>query len=339
MKQPTSARRTSRKSSAEKGKRTSRENTNSRYRGGLSARRVRRRAHPVDLYMQRLKPGSHRTMMSSLRSVVSYLTRQKRADVYSFQWHRMSYRRAMKVYAHWSEHYAPSTARKVLAGLKGVLRECWRLGMMKKETLERLTDLPGISGDRTAAGRRVSHEEMASLVDACRDGTPLGVRDAAIVALLYVGGLRRSELVTLDMVQLDLQRGTVRVIGKRNRERVVPLNADAVDFLEEWVETRGDTPGPLFLPAGRNGWMSRPMSPAAVWKMLQVRAAAAEIDQVSPHDLRRTCCSDLLEAGEDLSTAQRYLGHRDISTTAIYDRRGDETLRRAGRALRIGRKR
>jgi integrase/recombinase XerC len=149
-------------------------------------------------------------------------------------------------------------------------------------------------------------------------------RDRAVVELLYATGLRVSELAGLDVDDLDRDERTVRVLGKGRKERIVPYGAHAAHALDAWLARRGGGPGPLFL--NRRG---RRLGVRSVHALVRERARAAGITRrVSPHTLRHTFATHLLDAGADLRLIQDLLGHSRLSTTQRYTHVGTEQLMR-----------
>jgi site-specific recombinase XerD len=138
-------------------------------------------------------------MRQSLDAIAHLLTGGL-ADSMSVDWSRVRYQHSQAVRARLAETYAPATANKMLAALRGVLREAWRLGDMTADDFQRASDLATVRGETLPAGRALGAGELAALMGACaKDAGPAGARDAALLALLYGGGLRRSEAVALDV--------------------------------------------------------------------------------------------------------------------------------------------
>jgi integrase/recombinase XerC len=147
-------------------------------------------------------------------------------------------------------------------------------------------------------------------------------RDTAILELLYASGLRVSELTGLDLDDVDTSERTVRVLGKGRKERVVPFGSKAARALGAWLAIRGDRRGPLFF-AARGGRMN----PRAVYGLVRGSARRAGITRkVSPHTLRHSFATHLLDGGADLRVIQELLGHSRLSTTQRYTHVGAEQL-------------
>ena len=164
----------------------------------------------------------------------------------------------------------------------------------------------------------LSREEVTRLLDAPDTATPLGYRDRTMLELLYAAGLRVSELVGLVLTDYDAQAGLLRVFGKGSKERLIPIHTLAQDFLSTYVQTiRG-----AFHPKEQCIFLNRSgkgLTRQAVWKNIKRHALAAGVSRhISPHSLRHSFATHLLEGGADLRTVQTLLGHADISATEIY---------------------
>jgi site-specific recombinase XerD len=156
-----------------------------------------------------------------------------------------------------------------------------------------------------------------------------------LLAILRGAGLRRAEVVKLELRDLEPAPGALTVRqGKGDKDRLVYLSDGALSFVNPWLKERGDEPGAILCPIRKGGEIEyRAMSAQSVLLILQKRADEAGIDAFSPHDFRRTFCSDLLDAGVDIVTVQKLAGHASPVTTAKYDRRGEETKRKAVQKL------
>jgi len=150
---------------------------------------------------------------------------------------------------------APATIRLYLAALRGVLRECWRLGHTDAETYRRAADIAPVRGETAPRGRALSADEIRALFAVCRrDATPAGRRDAALLAVLYGAGLRRSEASGLDIRDYTVATGALQVRhGKGDKARLVYLAGAGAAALADWLALRGTRPGPLFLRLDNQG--------------------------------------------------------------------------------------
>lgn len=162
--------------------------------------------------------------------------------------------------------------------------------------------------------------EVEALLAAPDTQTPLGMRDRTMLEVLYASGLRVSELVNLTVMQLNLQQGVIRVTGKGNKERLVPLGDEAMNWLQRYIQDvrlallNGQTRDALFVTQRREA-----MTRQAFWYMIKRHAQSAGIEKaLSPHTLRHAFATHLLNHGADLRVVQMLLGHSDLSTTQIY---------------------
>jgi len=280
--------------------------------------------------------------MRAALDAIARLLVDDRCDALSVDWSQLRYRHTTAVRALLADgRYAPSTANRHLAALRGVLKECWRLGYVSAEDFQRASDLEPLRGSRLPRGRALQPGEIRSLFAACeeseKDKKPaMAARDAAILALLYGSGLRRAEAVGLVFADFDHEAGTLKVRGKGNKERLAHLGDASQAALDAWLFVRGLWAGPLFVAINKGGRLGRVgMSGQAMLYITRQRTLQASVAAFSPHDLRRTFIGDLLDAGADLSTVQQLAGHAQIQTTARYDRRGEATKKRAAKLLHV----
>jgi site-specific recombinase XerD len=177
-----------------------------------------------------------------------------------------------------------------------------------------------------------------ALMAVCSRGiSPSGARDVALIAVLYGAGLRRSEAVALDLGDYNGETGELVIRrGKGRKDRLTYATNGAADALADWTAVRGTELGPLFCHINKSGRVAlRRITDQAVLHILAKRAAEAGVAAFSPHDLRRSFISDLLDAGADISLAQHLAGHASVVTTARYDRRGEMAKRKAAGLLHV----
>jgi integrase/recombinase XerD len=171
----------------------------------------------------------------------------------------------------------------------------------------------------------LNREQIEKLILAPDCTKPGGLRDRAMLELLYATGIRVSELIQLRSSNLDTRLGAVRVTGKGNKQRIIPVHAAALKSIEDYVERgrplllKGKTSPWLFVTARGGTRQGQPMTRQAFWSSIKLNGKKAGIfHNLSPHVLRHTFATHLLEGGADLRSVQTMLGHADLSTTEIY---------------------
>lgn len=210
---------------------------------------------------------------------------------------------------------ARSTAR-LLSGLRGFYRFLVREGLVAIDpTLQ--VDLPRLGRPLPKA---MSEADVEALLAAPDLGDPLGLRDRAMLEVLYACGLRITELISLTLEQVNLRQGVLRTFGKGSKERLVPLGEEANHWLERYLrdarrELLGAKIGDVVFLSQRGDQMTR----QTFWYRIKLHAKVAGITaSISPHTLRHAFATHLLNHGADLRTVQMLLGHSDLSTTQIY---------------------
>jgi integrase/recombinase XerD len=215
---------------------------------------------------------------------------------------------------------APATLLRRLSSLRAFYRFLILRGYLEHDpcnTLEKLRSPRKLPATLT-------FEEVAALLSQPEKDTPRGLRDKAMLELLYASGLRVSELVNLKRGEVNFELGLVRCVGKGSKQRMVPVGQVALNALQQYLTTREDDNPALFL--SRRG----PMTRITFWKNLQRYARRAGITgPISPHTLRHSFATHLLEGGADLRAIQEMLGHASIATTQIYTHVSSDLLREA----------
>ena len=291
---------------------------------------------PLVAYLGGLAPGASRGSMRSTLNQVAKLAGFDSAD--SLPWHAMRSAHTGALRSLLADRYSPAGANKSLAAVRGVLKAAWRLNMIETDEYLRAIDLDRVRGSSLPAGRALDRGEATALFAACaNDNAPAGARDAAAFALMYGAGLRRAEAAALQVSDYDAATGELRVRGKGNKERIVYANNGGADALTVWLAYRGDHAGALLQPVRKDGDIDRSkgITSQALLYRLKLRARQAQIKECSPHDLRRSFVSELLDAGADISAVQRLAGHSSTDTTARYDRRGERAARKASDMLHV----
>ncbi|HTY02236.1 MAG TPA: site-specific tyrosine recombinase XerD [Rhodocyclaceae bacterium] len=183
--------------------------------------------------------------------------------------------------------------------------------------------------------KTLSEKQVETLLAAPDVATPRGLRDRALLEVVYATGLRVSELIGLKMFELSLADGVVRVLGKGSKERLVPLGEVAVDWLQRWLAEgrpellKGTNSDYVFVTARKSAPMTRQMA----WTLIKRYAVTAGIprERISPHVMRHAFATHLLNHGADLRVVQMLLGHADISTTQVYTHVARERLKQLHR--------
>ncbi|GAA4228280.1 integrase [Streptosporangium album] len=293
---------------------------------------------PYRVYLDSLSSAeSRRTMRGCLDRLAALVSGDEVTSGAGRPWHLLRYEHTVRIRALMTERgWSPAYVNKHLVALRRVLREAWRLGQMTAEEYQRAADLPTVEHTRLPTGQHVPPEVVGAALAACDgDDSPAGVRDAALLAVLYSTGCRRAEIAGMTLADYDPGARSLRVRGKRDKERMVYLTPEAVGRLERWLAVRGRPAGALFSPIGRYGRLRvrdggpSPMTGQAIADILARRLAEAGAMPRTPHDFRRTFIGELLDAGVDLATAQALVGHSSPATTARYDRRPERRRREA----------
>jgi integrase/recombinase XerD len=260
-----------------------------------------------------------------------------------------AYRRDLTLYAHWladrtGRAIASSTESDLLAYIAHrhagsrattanrrltVFKRFFRWALRERLVAEDATLRLGHARQPLRVPQVLSEAQVEALLGAPDVATPLGLRDRAMLELLYASGLRVSELVTIATVRVDLRGGVLRVVGKGSKERLVPFGAEAQDWITRYLADArnailaGQQSDALFVTA-RGAAMTRQM----FWALVKRHTATAGITApLSPHTLRHAFATHLLNHGADLRAVQLLLGHADISTTTIYTHVARERLR------------
>ena len=213
--------------------------------------------------------------------------------------------------------YSPRSNARLLSALRAFFAHALRRGARKDDPTA-LLEPPKLPRSLPKALAESQIDAMLATPDVA---TPLGLRDRAMLELMYAAGLRVSELVGLPATAVNLRQGVLRVTGKGSKERLVPLGEESQHWLERYLaESRPQLAGKQSLPALFLGTRGQAPSRQQFWNLVKRYAAAAGIDpdKVSPHGLRHSFATHLLNHGADLRALQMLLGHSSLSTTQIY---------------------
>lgn len=303
--------------------------------------------NPYDVYLDSLgSQDSRRTTAACLDNIARLIALEHGVELLEppgryLTWGELRYEHTMKIRSTLIQHrvikndrpqpLAPAYINKHLAALRKVLEHAWMLGLMHAEDYQRARSIKGVEGARLSHGRNIAVTEMAALLKVCvEDDSPAGIRDAALIALLQSTGGRRAEVAGALIDEYDPGSRTLRIIGKRNKEREVDLHEQAAVYLGRWIVKLGASTGPIFRPIDKWGNIKRDgMTPGAILRIVNKRRKQAGLPPMTPHDFRKTFIGALLDEGVDLSTAQKIAGHESPTTTARYDLRPRRTRKEA----------
>jgi site-specific recombinase XerD len=195
--------------------------------------------NPAAVYLAGLASTGCRSMKQSLDLVARLLT-NGRDNAFSFQWAGLRFQHTSAIRSKLMlAKYKPATANRILSAIRSTLKAAWRLGMMTAEDYYRARDVQSITGEPLPTGRGLQFGELAALLTVCaNDPTPAGARDTAIIALMYAAGLRREEVVNLDVESYTQETGRLVIFGKRSKERIGYLTNGAADAMADWLLIR-----------------------------------------------------------------------------------------------------
>lgn len=219
----------------------------------------------------------------------------------------------------------PRSSARQLSCFRQFYQYCLRQGLLKQDPCSRI-EAPKLG---RSLPKSLTESEVTRLLEAPSVGDAEGFRDRVMLEVLYATGLRVSELVGLQLVQINLNQGVIRIVGKGNKERLVPLGEEAIDWLQKFLRggrqaLLGEQRSGALFPTRRGDSMTR----QAFWYRIKKHAQAAGIVKtLSPHTLRHAFATHLLDHGADLRVVQMLLGHSDLSTTQIYTHVARERLR------------
>lgn len=272
--------------------------------------------------------GSHRTARETLNRIAKIFSDGEK-DMTTFDWGSLRYADTMSFRSYLIQHYQPASINKQLSILRGVLKIAWRLGQMTADEYQHAIDIKNVHRTNTVPGRMLEEDEIKALFRTCDEPSLLNIRDKALLSVMLNTGIRRSELIMVDMGDFDPDAGIIMIRhGKQHQIRETYLPASAVKAVSTWIEMAAkqikiSETMPLFLPLKKNGKLTvRRMTSQAFYLIIRQRSIDAGIDEISPHDFRRTLISTLLEKGADISIVSTLVGHSKVERTAAYDRRG-----------------
>lgn len=292
--------------------------------------------HPVTRYLLGYKsPNSRRTMRCNLNLAVRSF--YSRYDILTFPWEKLDDVTVNLMLNRVRINHEPDTVSAVRTALLGITKILWIDGLISERQYCAIKNVRPDVGWHRPRGRMVERGELKQIFDSLKESdSPQAARDACMIAFMTECGLRRAETAALRYENIDLDEQSFTIIGKRDKERICYIPPGAMRSLERYLTYRGDEPGPLFCSINRFGDLSfKGMTPQAVYFIVKRLKERLQLEDFSPHDLRRTFATVLLEQGEDLITVRDMMGHASVSTTQRYDKRGEKQKKRAALTLRL----
>jgi site-specific recombinase XerD len=294
------------------------------------------RVSPALAFLATLSESSRYNVSSFLRNITRQL--HNTDDFINFPWQqlRRHHVQAIMQTLH-KQNKKPTTINGYLSAIKGVMRESWMMQLITSETWTAIKEVKSFKGSRVVAGRSLSRQEIDRLLEI--NGTPKGLRDRAIFALLIGTGLRRAEIINLNYEDIDFEQSTAIAMTKGNLQQVKHMPTFTHIYLKDWLEVRGTARGALFYRFYRSNidntasMSAKRMTPQAIYHILTTTAQKIGLEFMTPHDLRRTFATALLESGEDLLTVRDAMGHTSVVTTQRYDKRGEEKVKKAAKSM------
>lgn len=224
--------------------------------------------------------------------------------------------------------YSPSSIMRIFSAVRGFFKYLLREEIIKKDPVKGVL-LPRVQKNLP---KPLTFEEVEKLLSAPDTSTPLGLRDSAMLEMMYAAGLRVSELISLKTENLNLAYGYVRIRGKGRKERLVPIGEVAIERVREYIENaRGILLGKKkeseYLFLNRRG---NRMTRQRFWEIIKeyAKKCGIPLEKISPHVIRHSFATHLLERGADIVSVQNLLGHSSLTTTQIYTLVNKERLKR-----------
>lgn len=265
--------------------------------------------------------AAHKDVLEQFRDWARFRAKEAEPDELSAK-HLLEYVNYLRD----ERHNGPASVNRTVTILRTFFRAMVAMAHLTPDA-NPMAHFPRIKAAPSKLPVFLSEDEVRKLIAQPRTTTVLGLRDRALLALLYGTGIRANEAATMRECDVDLRDNVVRVVGKGGRQRAVPLNAEVARTLAQYREARGRTlPDALFFRSRRGGGTSRHV----IYERVRTHAQKARLElKMSPHKLRHTFATHLVKRGVQLITIRDLLGHRTISSTQVYLHTTAEDLRQA----------
>jgi integrase/recombinase XerD len=293
-------------------------------RRGRNRLRVIDPQSPAHLYLKRLSKTSKATMERALDAIAKHIGEADHNLAIKYMddvpWCKIERQHVHDILSILQDNQiSPATQALYLCAIKGVMEEAWLNKMIDPDQYHRIAKVKKPKGSRIPKGEAIDLQVIHKALDACNDESHSGARDKAILAILLGAGLRRTECATLILDNIKFSKHEVHVTGKGNKERIVHIEAEALKYINAWLEQRGEHPGPLFNPIRKNGNIAKKaLSDTSIYQICTKRGIAVNADKLKPHNIRRTFGTEHDKAETSLTTISELLGHASIETTRGY---------------------
>lgn len=210
-----------------------------------------------------------------------------------------------------SQHKSPATRALYLSAIKGVMKEAWLAEIILVDQYQRINEIKRPRGARKSAGKALDLDDVSKAITACDDNSKAGTRDK--LALLLGVGLRRFECAHLQLNDVYFQHDKITVIAKGDKEITKPVDDAVMSSILDWLFIRGEWKSPLFC-----GIRKGKLSDSSIYLVCRKRGIEVDVDDLKPHNLRRTYVTELFKAGVELETICDMLGLASMDTTRTY---------------------
>lgn len=304
--------------------------------GAISTEVKNETANPALLYVLTMSTKQSR---EKIVQILNQVAREFGAcDLMSCRWESLNRAAVLAFKTRWEvQNKSPATINLALTVIRGVFKQMWLSEVISDREYHGVLAIRPTRGKRELRGRALTALESSQLISTCEsEGTVKGLRDAAVFAVGLGCGLRRSEIASLTNSNIHTADQSISLIGKGNKERKVFCSPDVWKRLTNWMQCRdkgagtSDPADPLFcsIRKGNHIKANEPLTDDGIYRMMIRRAEQMGISDFSPHDLRRTYATRLLQMGGDINIVRQAMGHASIATTQRYDKRGEDEVRR-----------
>ena len=298
--------------------------------------------NPAEIYLLSLQSKASRTSMTSfINKAVQFFEPEQ--DLSTFDWRLLDRHMVSDLREKLSDQKkTPNTINAYLSAMRGVAKESWKEKIIDVETYQLIKEEKMQKGSRVDKGRALTVDELNSIIDHCMiNENTIYLRDAVALSLMYGAGLRRNEISNAMISDINIEKQEIKVTGKGKKQRRNPLPLRVVEIISCWLEERNDkfdsVDCPSLLLRFRKGGKveNSGITDKSVYDIVVRLYKEVGLTRLSPHDLRRTFATHLLENNVDIFTVQDLMDHADISTTKKYDRRNEKTKKEAVKELKF----